>query len=238
MITMVEVCFFPFIKVGKDHVLPHLMTYAADKMEFYRGNIYLDKKIVPLKSNNSSFVNYSKPMDYYKSIRPIKSLVDPKKKAKTLSKIKEGDIVYFIPEYYTGGTDFKTTPVGLIPGGLVNFAILNSILTNSWVKPAKFSVLYLLLGATLGSIIALNTGAVGVITSLVGVLAFWVGLCLYLFSYHSIVMPMMLPMGAFVATLLRIFVERVREKDKKSRYIHQALEGVVKPNEAKILPWV
>ena len=55
------------------------MTYAADKMEFYRGNIYLDKKIVPLKSNNSSFVNYSKPMDYYKSIRPIKSLVDPKK---------------------------------------------------------------------------------------------------------------------------------------------------------------
>ena len=46
-------------------------------------------------------------------------------------------------------------------------------------------------------------------------------------------MPMMLPMGAFVATLLRIFVERVREKDKKSRYIHQALEGVVKPDELK-----
>ena len=179
--------FYPFIKVGKDTVLPHLMVYAADSIEFYKGNVYLNKKLLPLRQDKSSFVNYSKPMSYFKKITPIVNLLDSKKKMKTLAKIKEGDIIYFIPEYYTGGTDFKMTPVGLMPGGIANYAILNSILNNSWLKAAKFPLLYLLLGATFGAVIALNTSAVISFIGLICGLSFGVGLLPlpFLLSFYS-----------------------------------------------------
>ena len=182
--------FFPFTKVADDYVLPHLMMYAADSVEFYRGNIYVNRKLMPVKKDNTSYVNYASPMTYYKKIRPMINLLNPKRSDKYLKSIKEGDIVYFMPEYYTGGTDFKATPIGLLPGGIVNLAVLDSILTNNWLRPSKFPLFYLILGATLGAVVALNSAPLSFFISLTGILFLWGGFCLYLFSFHNIVMPL------------------------------------------------
>ena len=227
--------FYPFTKVDNEYVLPHLMMYSSKSLEFYRGNIYANRKLLPVKKDNSAYINYSSPLTYYKKIKPMIRLIDEGTRAKTVSSINKGDIVYFIPEYYTGGTDFKMTPIGLMPGGVVNLAILNSILKNSWIRPAKAPYLYLILGSTLGAVIALNSVPITFFLSLVSTLLTWVGVCLYLFSYQDVVMPLVMPAAAFLLTMVHIFVEKVREADRKSQYIHQALEGSVKPNELKNL---
>ncbi len=84
--------FYPFIKVSNEYVLPHLMMYASKSVEFYRGNIYVNRKLLPVKEDNSAYINYAAPLTYYKKIKPMIRLLDDRTRANPVSPIIAGKL--------------------------------------------------------------------------------------------------------------------------------------------------
>lgn len=187
-----------FFRLGPDKVMPHLSLGAANKVEFRRDALYVDDHQVPLDSMAHATIDHRPPIAFYKNTR---SLFYPLQRAyvgEEETGVKEGDIVLILDTFATGNTDFhEGGPFGEIPGGFIQAAAIDTILNHRWISKYEVDTLLLVAFICAGIACGYLAGPIKFwVITLVGVFGYssWVT---YMFAYHSVFVPWMLPLAGF-----------------------------------------
>ena len=211
----------------------HLSLYLARDRRIENGHLVLNDHVVPIGANGYVTVNFPDPAALYDRVIPIWSLLDKAAKGQPSSIVKKGDIVFIVPQHYTGNTDFKQTPLGSIPGGFVIAAMLNSVMTGQWLKPVAGVEAMIFVMALLGATIGINLGAAAFWVILLAIISSGFCLSIWLFSYQGIIVPWFLPLLSCMSVAITIFAEKTRLGEKKSQALRASLAGLVAADDLK-----
>lgn len=224
----------PFLRLDHGKVLPHIM-FRAFEPRFSQGRLTINDYEMKLDKDGSLPIDFVSPKALAGNVLAFHQLLNPKFRAATLKKIAPGDIVYMIPMYFTGNTDFKPSPIGIIPGAFAHLGVLNSILKRSglytvdietemtvgfgfvvaflgwWLSPASLILLLLLLSLSWTCVVVLG------------------------FAFVGMVLPLLMPQACFFGVGVSLVLHRIYVSERKARVIRHALEGVVRPQALKEL---
>lgn len=224
--------FIPFFSYDKGHVIPQFTLLAGHKPYLFKNEVFINGAKIPRSQNGKSIVNFSSYKSFLNHTLPMFLFTTSKeRKAKFLSQIEKGDIVYIIPYLYTGNTDFKMTPFGSMPAGFHHLAILNSIKQRNWLTEVDNIIPIILFCAGLGVLVALKVNALGFVAGLVGFFVIWFLASNFAFISLNLILPFLMPILSFGGVLTVVFVEKTMVAEKKAQFIRQALDGSIKPKE-------
>lgn len=223
----------PLLRLGNDAVLPHLTLFLAKERKILDGKLVADGVTVPVDAQGNLTVNFMPPEDLYNVHKSMRGLLKVAENGETLKKVNKGDVILILPLMYTGHTDFKYTPFGNMPGGFVLAAMLNSILTEQWLKPLVGGEA-LVVGMTfLGAFIGMKCAALLFSLGAAGIVVLVLALSQYLFAYHGIIVPWLFPILGFIGAAITVFAEKTRVGEKKVQALRYALEGSVAKDDLK-----
>lgn len=149
----------PFIRLGKESIIPHLTLMGSNKYRFSRSRLEVNGKKVSLNEKDQLLVNQIDGRQLYGRTKSIVTALRRLEQGKDLAPyIKEGQIVYILPGLYTGGTDFVSTPLGVLPGGFVLVSIFNSFYRSDLLSEAQNNAILIfacsLMGVVLGVLLS------------------------------------------------------------------------------------
>ncbi len=223
----------PLLQVGPHQAIGHISLYATEDRSLVNKTLQINGKIVPIMPDGHAFVNFPSPTELQKSIRRMMSLLNKIDQGQPLDKINEGDVVFLIPQMYTGNSDFKMTPLGSMPAGLVVASMINSVLTGEWIKPI-LGVEILIVGASaLGAVMGMYLGVVAFWSTLLGSILCTFTLTEYLFSYHAVAISWLFPLLTHILAAVFVFSEKMRVNERKAISLRNALEGAVSDQDLK-----
>jgi serine phosphatase RsbU (regulator of sigma subunit) len=116
--------------------LPFTSLTIAKKIKFEKSRITADGHDIHVNSSGEFIPNFAPRQAFAKNSFAFMTVVARVKKGLDLSIIKPGDVVVILPAMYTGNTDFKSTPFGNLPGGLILSAVIDSVFSNRWISYA------------------------------------------------------------------------------------------------------
>lgn len=219
----------PFIYLGNGKVLPHASMFAADNIVIQNSGITFDGRRVALDRHGSLDINFLPVKEWH-----MRSLIGAIKDVKAGYKpdgVNPGDVVLILPLYFTGNTDFRPSPYGLVPGGLVFAATINSVLSGQWLQSVLATEVFVTFG-----IIALTLALVTLQT-----LGFWlVFLAMEVavffsaqvaFAKFGLILPWLLPSIAWLGFALNVFILKMRSDERKVLVLKSALDGAVGPSQ-------
>ena len=122
--------------VGDKLILPFTSLTVADRVEIAKRTVRVDGQDIHLNSHGEFIPNFAPRQAFTKSSFAFMTAVARVKKGLDLSIIKPGDVVVILPAMYTGNTDFKSTPFGNQPGGLILASVIDSTLSKRWISYA------------------------------------------------------------------------------------------------------
>lgn len=203
-------------------VVPHI-TLINERRSLIDGDLFVNGLKVPLDRNGEVLVNFSREAAYYDRHRRLGTAVLNARQGKRVPDIEAGDTVLILPEMYTGSTDFKKTPLGILPGGFILASMLNSVLSGNWLGVLPGLPLQLAVLAFVGLLWGAYRKS----------LSFWAGMLLisgailaagvYLFSYHSAAPDTLMHLAAFSGASLIMFVDRNQRREKEASRIADEL---------------
>lgn len=120
--------------VDQKSLIPFASLTLGEKIKAYNDKILVNGTNIHVDPNGEFIVNFAPKAAFSKNSFAFMSIVARVKKGLDLSVIKPGDVVVILPAMYTGNTDFKSTPFGNIPGGLILTAVADSVLTGRWLR--------------------------------------------------------------------------------------------------------
>ncbi len=227
--------FYPFLRLRSDRVLPHLMLRAVGDAYFQQGVLTVQGAELPMAQDGSAYINFSSRATLSKATRSLRLLMEAKYQAKELQRLSKDDYVYLIQMYYTGNTDFKPSPVGLMAGAFSHLCILNNILQKNWLRPIEAGPWLIASFGALAGLLAwwLTPGALMALMFVF--LSLWALGCVYAFTWLGWVLPWMGPSMSFFLVGMSITALRLREGERKAWYIRQSLQGHVESHVLKEL---
>lgn len=125
----------PLVRLSQDAALGHMSIYAAKERKIVDGRFYLNNHLVPLNDDGQVVVNLPHPQQIAAKTKSMLGLVQRAEEGRPSSIIQPGDVVILLPLMFTGNVDFHETPFGNLPGGYLQVAMFNSVLTGEWLKP-------------------------------------------------------------------------------------------------------
>lgn len=214
----------PLVRTGNELVIPHLGLFLDQDLEkFVNGSLYINKHRVPTDLNGNIQINLAKE-EVYKKNYSMKALIDRARQGKNIPVVSEGDIVIILPAMYTGNTDFTQTPSGYMPGGYLNVAMVNSVLTGNWLYEVNdrgyLTLAAMIVGLALGSTLwaprfwLLLFG----ITILVPVGS------IAAFVFFGIIVSWIWPVSTLIIAATSVFAERSRSAKLEQVRIEKELE--------------
>lgn len=221
--------FYPFLRLSDSKGMPYLMIRPFDDVVFRQGHLYAGAGEIPLSSDGSAMINFSRVSEISKNVYSMRLLLSPHTREKALQNVSAGDYVYLIPMHFTGNTDFKPSPIGLIPGAYTHLAVLNSILQKKPLRPIEATPLLIVLFAFAAALLAWWLSPVPLFLSLVIVASLWTLVWAGAFVSLGWVFPWLLPNLSLVGVGISLLMQRTREAERKAQYVRQALEGSVQP---------
>lgn len=224
-----EGSFYPLLRLKDSKVMPHLMLMPFQKRELNGSSIFIEEAEFNLSSDGRVPINFSQPGSYHSQVKPLVHLLNKDWEKVALDQIEEGDYVYLVPMFFTGNTDFKPSPVGLIPGAYSHLAVLNSILNKNTIRYVDAEVPMLIVFAFLLMLSAWFLSPFSLIVSLVGLSLAWIAVCLGLFAYKGLILPFLLPQLSLLTVGLSLLMQGLEIADRRARMIRQTLEGFVSP---------
>lgn len=121
--------------------LPHLSLSFFPEAEISNNQVRLESSTLFLDRHGRIPVNFiNTQAAYSRFFLPMSSIFRLGAKSPVLSAINENDVVLVLPAMYTGSTDFKTSPIGRIAGGVYHASIMNSALINTPIIPIFNSI--------------------------------------------------------------------------------------------------
>lgn len=165
----------PFLRLTADAAIP-VLGIAAFAPRLGRGLTLRGPQnqelSVPLTRRGGILVNMPSPDKLMARTYNMVTLVDYARIGKPITPVAAGDVVLILPSMYTGNTDWHPTPFGTTAGGFVHAAVVNSTITDAWLREVHFGVAGPLVGAALGLTLALFTRGVAFLAGLVAVVTF------------------------------------------------------------------
>lgn len=188
----------PLVLFG-DKIVPHLALYAADQSVLRDKQLVINHHPVPLTSNGGVLINHRPTTQFYPLMKGMKGAISRARSGQVETNVVEGDVVVLLFNFYTGSTDFlENAPFGSLPGGLLVSTLVDSVLENRWLKPFDHVGWLILVMAIIGTILARTTGPVVYWLSMIIIGFVYFCLVNYLFSYHNIMVPWVLPISGLV----------------------------------------
>lgn len=227
--------FFPFLRFSPNRALPHLMLRAVGDAYFQQGVLRVRGSEVPMTADGSAYINFSQPSTLAKGVRRLIRLLNPRTQESELSSISSDNYVYIIPMYYTGHTDYKPSPVGLMSGAFSHLSVLNNILQNNFLRPIEAGPWFIAGFGALSALIAYWLSPAALIALMFGFLGLWTAFCIYAFSWLGWILPWFSPSLCFFFVSMSITGFRLREGELKAWYIRQSLQGTVESSVLKEL---
>lgn len=210
------------LQPSPDVVVPHI-TLVNERRSFVNGDLYVNDLKVPLDREGQVLVNFSREAAYYDRHRRLGTAVMAAREGKPVANIEAGDTVLILPEMYTGSTDYKKTPLGILPGGFILASMLNSVLTNNWLGVLPGLPLQLAVLGLLGLLWGMFRKSLSFWLSLCALAAAVVGIGVYLFSYRSAAPDTVLHLAAFIGSSVIMFVDRNQRREKEASRIADEL---------------
>ncbi len=217
----------PLIKLSPTKLIPHLFTFAADKIKLGNHGFWMDDRWVPVNDKYLMIPNWPNPVGFNSQKYSLAPVLERIKNGAPIDEINQGDIVLIIPQYYTGNTDFKRGPMGKVPGGIYHATLLNDYLNNQFLNYLDFpwtgSMLLIVIGVLLSSSLSGSTLLLG----LSAFLGFYLLSVVAFFVYGGYIISWFTPiLSAFMSsgTILAI---RYQMNEKKVTLMHQAFDGII-----------
>jgi serine phosphatase RsbU (regulator of sigma subunit) len=162
----------PFIRGASGHVA-HLALAIAGDLNIDDHQLKIRGQVIPRNHSGNVLVNFRDPALYRSNAVTFLSVIERSRRGLPIEIVKPGDYVVILPAMYTGHTDFVSSPFGPIPGGFHMAAMLDSVLTNRWIReiddPGYFVIAGALVGLVLGLGLSLSVSIFGIIIAMIGV---------------------------------------------------------------------
>lgn len=214
----------PFYRLGDDILLPHITLVGQPEIDLSAETLKVNGSIIPLDQNMLMPVNFTGTKKFLSRGNSVLTALNRAHENKP-QKINEGDVVLVLPHLYTGNTDFKVTPLGEMPAGLILGATLNSYLLNNYLQPFRDTELAILAAALVG----------GTIAATLPTLTFWILFILLnaliitgsitLFCWKGIMIPWLFCSTSLTFSALSVFAEKMRAGERKIEFLRSALIG-------------
>ncbi len=107
-------------------------------------------KLPPIDEEGEIVLNLSPPSDYAAQLFSLAPVIKKGRMAQGITQISSEDLVVVLPAMFTGSSDFVESPFGVIPGGYIHLALLNSFLTEHWIAPMPQPLYFLVFAAGIG----------------------------------------------------------------------------------------
>ena len=223
----------PFYGFGQERVLPHF-TLSGAEWTFRQNHFELDGNRVPLTPSWKIPINFHDFGTYSRRTISIGRILNDEAWEKIRGRIAVGGYFYLVPTYYTGGTVFKETPVGMMPVEFLSLPILNSRLTGAWLRPLNFrgQWWYQLMGLGGILVVANLSTIVGVSMSLLAALTI-IGAGIFAFSWYGIEAPWLGSAGWLLSTALMTTILRLMKVETSSRHMRRALTGLLPEDQVE-----
>lgn len=226
--------------LGNDNasVLPFFALFSDASARVANNQLLWNNQVVPIDDQGRVHINFSGKAEYFGKEGRVRSLwrvLEDSRKTTTIDGVTEGDFVVIIPMMYTGNTDFKMTPMGYVPGGLVHATILSNALSGNWLKPIQGKTMILAAACVAGAVVGAVNAPMAFALLVVTMQLLWFGLCTYLYVFHNVVTSGHVPAAGFLLAAATVFTLRMRSAEKKRQVLKTALDGLISPRNLKEL---
>jgi class 3 adenylate cyclase len=219
----------PFLRLGDEVVVPHATLYTADSITFFEKSLVVNGQRVALGANGETPVNFVHPKNIFK--RPMMKLIDKSTRSKALENIDAGDVVVFLPLYFTGNVDLRPTAYGFIPGGVYIVSMINSVISGKWLQPVLVEEALIIIFISIFVLAAFYLNSQHYLLFFAGTTATYFFVVQAMFSYGGLVVPYLLPLAAGNISGALIFLMSRQKEEHKSIALHSALDGAVSPGQ-------
>jgi class 3 adenylate cyclase/CHASE2 domain-containing sensor protein len=213
----------PALSINDVQILPHLSLHAADEYALGEQQISVNGINVALNERSHFVVNLLDKAYSYQKTFSLEATLKLAKDNLPLSSITPGDTVLVLPSMYTGNTDWVETPLGLMPGGFIVAAQLNSVLTGNWIQPVG-SRFFLMFGASvLAFCLAILLRHSLFWLAFLGALVAGVSSCVMAFTHLGMSMPWFYPAISYLVIGIAVFSERLKHYEKQASTLRSSL---------------
>lgn len=215
----------PLVRLTDRHILPHIGLYAAGTLEFRNGALHANGHRVPISDEGLVAINFLSPHVIYSKNRicPFKAAFQKIRKKTPIDFVAPGDLVLVIPSGFTGSVDFKETPFGPMPGGMIIAAMINSAVSGQWIRFSGYGWLFAFLVTFLGAAIALSRG-MKMWVFLVAVPVVGSAISMYAFVARGIHAPWLLLTIQFLIAAVLVIAQRSRFDQKREQALIETEE--------------
>jgi class 3 adenylate cyclase len=219
--------------------MPFLTAAVSNDYSILPYGIRIGKKTIKADPDGGLQPNIVPRTNFYRKVYSLKTVIQIARKNEAVPVIQEGDTVIVLPSMYTGNTDFKTTPLGVMEGGFFHVANLNSMLSGNWLQFAGYDTLpalTLLLGASLlGSLVIQTLSPAMAFIATLATLGLGFTLAIGSFLGAGIMAFWLLPLVTFLTAMLGGIIEKAASLEQHARKVSMALEGLVPQHVIKTL---
>lgn len=124
----------PYFSYSNNAWLPSLGLNAAGQFSWQNQLLQVDGKTIYPNRQGLAQPNFHPRSSYYQLAAELGPIFKWSKSGEANPDIKEQDIVLIIPAFHTGNTDLKPSPVGIIEGGFIHAALIQSVLSGRWLS--------------------------------------------------------------------------------------------------------
>lgn len=218
-------------------LIPHLAFAVAGDVKVEDDVLIVDGRRVRLDSEGRFTTNLFKPEALARQSLRLDTVVDAIAKKEDIPEFGPGDVILILPNAFTGGADFKDTPFGPMPGGVLLASTVNSVLSGRWLTEVpplaeRAGLLGLIvLGAWLGSFIPLiYSVALGAVLLLI------VGACgVGSFVTFGLVWSWLWLGGFAAVAICSTAIDRSRMTTRYGQRLAEALGGSISPGDIQEL---
>jgi class 3 adenylate cyclase len=210
-----------------DAVMPHLALFGVDDWNVRDDGLYVADRRVPLDDRGALLVNVITPHQLGRSLRRLSEVAIAARAGLPVANVSEGDIVFILPAYYTGATDFVATPVGDLPGGLVPVSLTNELRTGVAFSYWDPGVAGIVVAAGVGFVAAATLPAMATGAAMLGVTLIVIGASIALFVVGNVVVWALWVNLAFLLAAAVVLISRAATAEIEARLLRRALATVV-----------
>jgi class 3 adenylate cyclase len=116
-------------------LLPQLSLAASQNVLLQQRKLILDGKKIDLDRHGRIPVNFLDRNKLFSGSVSFLNLLAPETRQVELQKVQAGDEVLLLPSMYAGSTDVRSSPIGLVEGGIYHASLLNSVVANLFLRP-------------------------------------------------------------------------------------------------------
>ncbi len=202
-----------FLAFGDHRYVPALPLLAARERYFSDGVFAVDGRPVGIDRNGRIPVNFIWPSEIYSSSYRLGSMLALPQADLRAKEVSPGDTVVILPGMYTGSTDFHKSPVGTIPGGLVQVSLVNSVLGTPWLGVFQQPWLLVLVLGVAGIWLGAFAPLVVFATVLVVTTFAFLATGHFCFLVLDFVIPVIMPMLSLWGCSLTSFAHKTRIRE-------------------------